>query len=480
MKLRTKLTVLCAAALFLTAAALSAAMLWQVREQSYENLTQRSQEQLSGLVSDFSEAINLNGSRGSTARARNAVAQYCFRAFGVEGSILAADGELLFNPTGIDPRDYMTDLKPYGITSVRCTAGGQDYLIVGCVLQRPQLDSQIYLVTDATFIRQDLRELLLRFLCMALCICGLGLLGIWLLIRRTLTPLSQLQEAADRIAAGNYTQRANGTSRDEVGLLAENFNRMAEAVEVHIQTLTEQNARQQLFIGSVTHEFKTPLTSLLLNVDTLRTVYLPEEKQAELLDAMSSQLRWLEQMVQKLLKLMTPHKSARIGPSSVPALLAQVEPMAAPIMEKYHTVLEISCAMERLSMDPDLMCSALINLIENSARASAPGQWIRLRAAENTLSVSDSGRGIPREQLGRVTEPFYMGDPSRSKANDGFGLGLALVKEIAAVHGAVLELESTPGAGTTARLVFPASCQPSAWVLSKPLPYQEPGSAENR
>lgn len=102
----------------------------------------------------------------------------------------------------------------------------------------------------------------------------------------------------------------------------------------------------------------------------------------------------------------------------------------------------------------DLMCIALVNLVENSAKASAPGQTIRIQASETGFTVTDHGRGIPEKDLQRVTDPFYMGDPSRSKANGGFGLGLALVREIAAVHGGTLTLESTLGEGTTARIVI--------------------------
>lgn len=458
MKLRTKLTAMCAVLLLITAAALSGAMLWQVREQSYKNLTQRSEEKLAGLVSTFGEAVTRNYSTAESPSSQKAVLQYCFRNCGVDGGVLAVAGELLSAPTRIDPRSYLNLHLGGGVQTARCSAGGKDYLIVGRAVELKQAECQVYLVADTSYIRGELGQLLVRFLLLALGICVLGLFGVRWLIRRALAPLSQLQATADRIASGNYGERVSVASRDEVGLLAENFNRMAEAVETHVQTLTEQNARQQLFIGGVTHEFKTPLTSLLLNVDTLRTVYLPEEKREALLESMDSQLRWLEQMVQKLLKLISLGKSAQIKPSSVPELLEQVEEMTKPIMVKYGTTLEISCAADKLPMDKDLLCSALVNLIENSAKASSPGQSIRLRAEGNRLEVSDSGRGIPRKDLNRVTEPFYMGDPSRSKKNGGFGLGLALVKEIAAVHGAVLELESTPGAGTTVRIVFPASC----------------------
>ena len=457
MKLVTKLTVLCAALLFAVAAALSGAMLWQVREQSYQSLTQRSEEQLNALAASFAEGLTFNYAAIESSSAQKVFLQYSFRNCGVDGGVLAMNGELLSAPTQIDPRNYLDVTLKDGVQTARCSAAGRQYLILGRALEWKQGEFQVYLVSDASFIRLELAELLGRFVLMALCVCVFGLFGVRWLIRRTLSPLSQLQKTTEHIAGGNYGERVRVSSQDEVGLLAENFNRMAAAVESHFQDLTEQNTRQRLFIGSVTHEFKTPLTSLLLNVDTLRTVYLPEEKQEELLEAMDGQLHWLEQMVHKLLKLISLGKSAQLGPSSVPELLEQVQKMTKPTLEKYGTVLQISCTADTLPMDFDLMCSALVNLVENSAKASFPGQTILLRAAGNTLEVADSGRGIPEKDLARVTEPFYMGDPSRSKINGGFGLGLALVKEIAAVHGASLDIQSTPGEGTTVRLVFPAN-----------------------
>ena len=147
-------------------------------------------------------------------------------------------------------------------------------------------------------------------------------------------------------------------------------------------------------------------------------------------------------------------KNAKIAPVSVPELLTQVRELTRPVMEKYGTSLEITCNGDILSVDKDLMCIALVNLVENSAKASAPGQIIRIQASETGFTVADHGRGIPEKDLQRVTDPFYMGDPSRSKANGGFGLGLALVREIAAVHGGTLTLESSVGEGTTARIVI--------------------------
>lgn len=454
MKLATKLTAICATVLLLASAALSGAMLWQVREQSYQSLTQRSEEKLYKLTHAFTEAVIRDHTAIGSSGSQNVFLKYCFQKCGAEDGVLARNGELLSAPAQIDPRNYLDVSLGGGVQSARCSAAGKHYLVLGCALEWKQSECQVYLVSDASFIHMELAELLGRFVLMALCICGFGLFGVGWLVRGTLSPLSQLQKTTEYIAGGNYAERVRVPSKDEVGLLADNFNRMVAAVEAHVQALTEKNTRQQLFIGSVTHEFKTPLTSLLLNVDTLRTVYLPEEKQQELLEAMDVQLHWLEQMVHKLLKLISLGKTAQIRRSSVLELLEQVQEMTKGAMEKYGTELKIICTVDTLPMDKDLMCSALVNLVENSAKASSPGQTILLRGTENTIEVADSGRGIPEKDLTRVTEPFYMGDPSRSKVNGGFGLGLALVKEIADVHGASLEIQSTPNEGTTVRLIF--------------------------
>lgn len=457
MKLTTKLTAICAALLMIATSLLSGMMLWQVREQSYGSLNEHSQEKLNNLVSSFADFLTSDFFAIESSHSKKVYLRYHFQNLDVEGSVLVMNEDLISSPTQIDPRSHLDVTPQTGIQTVRCSDAGKHYLILGHAMEYRDNEFKVYLISDATYIHRNLSSLLNRFVLITVSICVLGLLCVLWLIRRTMDPLAQLQNTAERIASGNYGERVDIHSRDEVGMLAENFNRMAVAVEDHVQSLTEQNERQQLFIGSVTHEFKTPLTSLLLNVDTLRNVFLPEEMQQDLLESMDGQLHWLEQMVHKLLKLISLHQSAQIKQASVPELLEQVRKITQGAMQKHGTVLEVSCKTETLPMDKDLLCSALVNLIENSAKASSPGQVIHLRAEGNVLEVSDSGRGIPQKDLERVTEPFYMCDPSRSKTKGGFGLGLALVKEIAAVHRAALDIQSIPGTGTTVRMTFPAN-----------------------
>lgn len=454
MRLRTKLTVICACVLILTTTVLTAVMLLQVRGQAYQSLTQRTTEQLWELEYSFSE----DRSRAETAdspEAKKVMLRYYFESHSAPGGVLIMNEELLSARAPFNPRQYLDVKMMEGVRSVQCAVDGRHYLLVGHAVEIGADEYQLYIVTNADYIEENMRELISQFGLFSVLVCIVGLLFLWWVIHKALLPLSTMQDSTRRISSGNYEERLLIASADEVGLLAEDFNRMAASVEAHIQSLELQNERQKLFIGAVTHELKTPLTSLLLNVNTLRTVYLPEEKQEELLTAMDNQLQFLEQMVHKLLKLLSIKRTSDIQSASVSELLKQVEGLAQPIMRKYGTKLIICAEDISLPIDTDLICSAVINLIENSAKASAPGQSITLTVQNDTIMVSDQGCGIAAQDIDKITDPFYMGDPSRSKVSGGYGLGLALVKEIASVHGAELNIQSNPGQGTKISIVFP-------------------------
>ena len=282
----------------------------------------------------------------------------------------------------------------------------------------------------------------------------LGFVLIGLLVRRSMQPLAVLKTAAGRIAAGGYGERATVLSKDEVGALANDFNSMAEAVENHIGDLTETAERQRLFISGVTHEFKTPLTTVILNADTLQNAYMDEEERQTALSYIERQCKWLERMTQKLLKLITLKQDIELKPSSVPQLFERVEESMAETLRQRDTRLISECKLNTLSMDADLMQSVLINLVDNASKASAPGQAVTMRAYDDVIEVSDNGIGIQESELARITEPFYVVDKSRSKKLGGSGLGLALVKEIISAHGAELMIESSVGIGTTIRVQF--------------------------
>ena len=312
----------------------------------------------------------------------------------------------------------------------------------------------MYVVEDITGVYESITRMVWRFALIGGVGILLGFVLIGLLVRRSMQPLAVLKTAAGRIAAGGYGERATVLSKDEVGALANDFNRMAEAVENHIGELTETAERQRLFISGVTHEFKTPLTTVILNADTLQNAYMDEEERQTALSYIERQCKWLERITQKLLKLITLKQDIELKPSSVPQLFERVEESMAETLRQRDTRLISECKLNTLSMDADLMQSVLINLVDNASKASAPGQAVTMRAYDDVIEVSDNGIGIPESELARITEPFYVVDKSRSKKLGGSGLGLALVKEIVNAHGAALEIESSVGVGTTIRVRF--------------------------
>ena len=170
--------------------------------------------------------------------------------------------------------------------------------------------------------------------------------------------------------------------------------------------------------------------------------------------SMEEQLRYLERMVQKLLKLLSLEAPIQRESIQKGALAHQVEEMTAGITKKWGVTLETAWDHTMLEGDPDLLCAALVNLVDNAAKASQPGDTVTLSLLGSTLEVRDRGCGIPEEATPRLTELFYTADPSRSKTRGGSGLGLALVKAITDAHGAELEIESRVGEGTCVRIVM--------------------------
>lgn len=272
-------------------------------------------------------------------------------------------------------------------------------------------------------------------------------------------PIRKLARSARQIAEGNYSVRANVRANDEIGILAAQFNHMAGELEQHIASLELATQQQKDFTASFAHELKTPLTSIIGYADTLRSRRLPEEQQFEAASFIFSEGRRLETMSHSLLRLFsleneTPEKK----PFSALALAKAVEESVAYPLRQKQLVLELRVEDRTLIGEKNLLNILLYNLIDNARKASEPGSKITLLGARTAegycFAVKDRGRGIPPEAISRITEPFYMVDKSRSRAEGGAGLGLALCKQIAQLHGTQLHCVSRVGRGTVVSILI--------------------------
>ena len=455
MKLWQKVSLICCAVLVGVIAACSMILIWQSKATILELTYKQAQEKQNNLATSFSEMASYYSLDNDLPETTYSLEKYCFSRFADSTSVLQKDGETLYSEISISPRDYLNLADASEQQQFTDKINGRYLLIVGSLITVKNSEYRVFVVEDISSVYSDIHRMVWKFVVISIAAIILGTGLIVFLVRHAMRPLLQLKDTTKRIAAGEYEKRAPILSRDEVGELAADFNTMAGAVQTRITELTETAERQRLFIGGVTHEFKTPITTMLLHTDLLRNAYLEEEERQVSLSHLESQCKWLERLTQKLLKLITLRGKIELKAKSVANLFSRVQASMAETLQKRKTPLVIECGIETFNIDVDLMQSLIINLVDNASKASKPGQAVNLRAYGHTIEVQDHGCGIPEQELEHIMEPFYMLDRSRSKKKGGSGLGLALVKEITAAHNAEIEIESRLDEGTTIRILFP-------------------------
>ncbi len=276
----------------------------------------------------------------------------------------------------------------------------------------------------------------------------------WLTIR----PIQRLSKTTKEIAGGKYSSRANIYAQDEVGSLAADFNQMADTLENKINDLEAAAIRQQDFLGSFAHELKTPLTSIIGYSDMLRSKSMSVENQILAANYIFSEGKRLESLSLKLLDLLVTQKSDfEIKKVNLKALFDNIYGIMAPVFSNAGIQFEVNAENEIILAEPDLIKSLIINLLDNSRKAIiGQGKIIlngkRISATEYTITVEDNGKGIPEQELSRITEAFYMVDKSRSRACGGAGLGLSLCQQIVELHNGEMRFESALGQGTIVHL----------------------------
>ena len=268
-------------------------------------------------------------------------------------------------------------------------------------------------------------------------------------------PLKKLEKASRAVAAGDYTLSTATKSRDEVGALSRSFDAMTATVRDKVDQMADTIQRQKQFVSAFTHELKTPMTSILGYSDLLRSGEMDPEDQRQAVQYIHREALRLETLSGKLMQLMGLVEQEEL--TLEPVRLALVLRDMAASLPELAPMLEIRCdpALTVLA-DRDLLADLVRNLVVNAARAQPKDGRVHITAGrtENgiVLRVADRGRGIPEADLPHITEPFYMVDKSRARAQNGSGMGLALCARIARLHGSELHFTSKLGQGTVVEL----------------------------
>ncbi len=219
------------------------------------------------------------------------------------------------------------------------------------------------------------------------------------------------------------------------------------------------------FVANVSHEIRTPLTVLSGFIETLRSLPLTDVERKRVLQLMTQQADRMGSLVSDLLTLAQLEGSPRPNADrwvALKPLLAQVDVDARVLSAGRHTLVFPTDVEAQIAGVQNELQSAITNLVNNAVRYTPEGGRIeltwRLQAdGSGEVSVADTGPGVAREHLSRLTERFYRVDGSRSRDTGGTGLGLSIVKHVVQRHGGELDIQSEVGKGSVFRVVFPAA-----------------------
>lgn len=283
---------------------------------------------------------------------------------------------------------------------------------------------------------------------------GFALLLVQALSRGMTSPLREMAQATQAMAAGDYSKRVRATSRDEVGQLAHAFNVMAAQ-------LAETDRVRRDLVANVSHELRTPISGLQAALENI--IDGASEPDEEVLRTMLSQTERLGRLVSELLDLSRLESGViKLHPERV-QLLSLLEECAEEVNLAFPNVpLKLDAEPKDLSanVDPERWRQVAINLMMNAARVSDAGTpvEVRLRSPRDVIvmEVVDQGPGIAPEDRPRVFERFYRADAARS-GDGGAGLGLAIVKWIVDLHGGSVAVEGNEPAGCRMVVKLPVS-----------------------
>lgn len=275
-----------------------------------------------------------------------------------------------------------------------------------------------------------------------------GAFALWFLSRRMVLPISRLADVVEDIDADNLPEKIDlPYDNVEIVRLENAFNDMLFQIDTTMEG-------QKRFVENAAHELKTPIASMMTNLEVLEMEDDPDkEDYEEVFQTVKDSANRMHKLVKDLLTMtqlaQREHESFRF--SDLTLITEEVEKMmhekAIELDRQGDTTIEGS---------RPLMERALQNLVHNAIRYNHHGGTLRISADDERITISDTGPGIPPDKLKRIFEPFYCADPSRSRELGGSGLGLSIVKQILTQHGMDVRVASEEGKGTTFTVILNA------------------------
>jgi signal transduction histidine kinase len=308
-----------------------------------------------------------------------------------------------------------------------------------------------------TAIRGELNKMTIRVVTAAI-LTGLLAMGVCIfMVRRITSPLLGMEHAARQFAEGDFNHRIPTQQTLEMDQLAKSLNMMSEQLN-HLETVRAD------FVANVSHELKTPITSIKGFVETLLSDDWSHEPDAlRFLEIINQQSGRMNAIIDDLLTLSRLEQKEEVvlkEPCGLADVLENAITLCQLQAEKKYITITMDCPEDlTLTINAPLLEQAFVNLIINAIKYSAPDKTVQVLAEKQSeqvmIQVKDEGFGIENKHLHRLFERFYRVDTARNRNLGGTGLGLSIVNHIIQTHNGEIRVESTLGCGSTFRIFLP-------------------------
>ncbi len=364
-------------------------------------------------------------------------------------TFLNRDEKQRFPIMGVDPRSYVKK-KIFSAERIRFNRNQEGFLYV--IIGGELYDSILSSLRGSYILSTSFIAILVTLVFGAI----VGLILFFFLTKR----LHKMTDVVQEFEEGSFSKRIPVGSGDDVGRLALAFNNMAERIEENVKTLKKNDKERRDFIANISHDLRSPLASIQGYLETIimKDAQLSTDERRKFMDTMYHNVTNLNHLVHQLFelsKLDSMESKPDFEAFSIGELVQDVVLKYKPQAEKKKINLEtkIPLQLPLIIGDIGMIDRVLSNLVDNALRYTGNGGHVRVevqpRSDHVCVHISDTGPGIPAEDLPHIFDRFYRVDKSRSRRSGGTGIGLTIVKRILNAHDTTITAESEVGMGTT-------------------------------
>ncbi len=365
------------------------------------------------------------------------------------GSVImssALDGGKLSGQTLTSTALWSPDM-PFSVTAMNGALPSNHYVASRPLMFQNKQIGYVLVIMSADKLTDYLVDNLQIFLIAMVIVFVFAALAIYLMTYHMSRPLRQMAEATRRFAVGDFSCKIPVRGKDETAELAEALNHMA----ISLSSLEDM---RRSFVGNVSHELKTPMTTIAGFIDGILDGTIPPDQQKKYLVLVSGEVKRLSRLVRTMLDLSRIDSGElKLNPAKFDLTDAACKILLSfeqRIEEKNISIEGLEdCSPAEVTADPDLISQVMYNLVDNAVKFTNDGGHIRItiQAMDGKIYyiIRNSGAGIPPEEMPQVFERFYKTDKSRSLDRTGVGLGLYIVKNVINLHKGEIAVRSAQG-----------------------------------